>query len=351
MGDPSLESQVELTDFQTKMGDRGTNWMHTDGTANEGIDRDSYLMGKKVDKAFEQFLKQQMKEEKIARTTIDGEREADIYNKRLEDPLANIRKSEKSMKERLLANPVKMKKMKAIFEEMLKEKMRGQEEKRSQKDEKKKKKESTKSRKRKVSSHSDSDDADAEFERKRMEEHQKQLMRLKHSGLGEAPGTSKNWNQAERYKSSYANRLVNKDDDPNYVRVQSKSRDDEEKREKKGKKSSKKSKKSKKSDKKSQEDEVRAAKRAEMEKKRQAMMDNASEYQTNRERKAADSKLKQEAEDASERDADGKRKGAAFLGDVKMRMAGGQTMEQRIRSRKGMQQRRDVDFDKNQWKG
>ena len=207
------------------MADRGTNWMHTDGTANEGIDRDAYLMGKKVDKAFEQFLKQQLKQEKIARTTIDGEREADIYNKRLEDPLANIRKSEKSMKERLLANPVKMKKMRAIFEEMLKDKVRGQEEKRERKEAKLRRKEakskeksSGKSRKRKVengSSESDSED-EAEFEKRRMAETQRNLMRLKHSGLGEAPGTSKNWNQTERYKSSYANRLVNKDEDPNY---------------------------------------------------------------------------------------------------------------------------------------
>jgi len=346
------------------MADRGTNWMHTDGTANEGIDRDSYLMGKKVDKAFEQFLKQQMKEEKIARTTIDGEREADIYNKRLEDPLANIRKSEKSMKERLLANPVKMKKMRAIFEDMLKDKVRGQEEKRAMKEAKLRKKEAkrkdgnSKSRKRKVengSSDSDSEADDAEFETKRMAETQRNLMRLKHSGLGEAPGTSKNWNQTERYKSSYANRLVNKDDDPNYVHSKDTRNNEEPKeersREKKDKKSSKKSKKSKKSDKPSREDDAKAAKRADMEKKRQAMMENASEYQTNREKKAADSKLKQEAVDALDKDADGKRKGASFLRDAKMQMASGQTMEQRISSRKGMQQRRDVDFDKNQWKG
>lgn len=80
-------------------------------------------------------------------------------------------------------------------------------------------------------------------------------------------------------------------------------------------------------------------------------MENANEYQTNRERKAADNKLKQEAVDALDKGVDGQRKGASFLGDVKMAMAGGQSMEQRIRSRKGMQQRRDVDFDKNQWKG
>ena len=149
-----------------------------------------------------------------------------LYNKRLEDPLANIRKSEKSMKERLLANPVKMKKMRAIFEEMLKDKVRGQEEKRERKEAKLRKKAAkskdgnNKSRKRKVengeTSDSESED-DANFETKRMAETQRNLMRLKHSGLGEAPGTSKNWNQTERYKSSYANRLVNKDDDPNYV--------------------------------------------------------------------------------------------------------------------------------------
>ena len=129
--------------------------------------------------------------------------------------------------------------------------------------------------------------------------------------------------------------------------------EDEQKHEKKDKKSSKKSKKSKKSDKQNStpEDTAKAAKRAEMEKKRQAMMENANEYQTNRERKAADNKLKQEAVDALDKGVDGQRKGASFLGDVKMAMAGGQSMEQRIRSRKGMQQRRDVDFDKNQWKG
>merc|ERR1711997_229442 len=108
-----------------KMADKGTNWMHTDGTAQEGIDRDSYLMGKRVDKAFEQFLKQQLKDEKIRRTTIDGEKEADIYNKRLEDPLANIRQREASTKERLLANPVKLKMMRQVFEEMMAEKTGG----------------------------------------------------------------------------------------------------------------------------------------------------------------------------------------------------------------------------------
>merc|ERR1712187_805134 len=155
---------VELTDKKIiKMTDRGTNWMHTDGTAQEGIDRDSYLMGKRVDKAFEQFLKQQMKEEKIQRTTTAGEREADIYNKRLEDPLANIRRNEKSMKERLLANPVKMKAMRKVFEEMLEEKLKAKAA--------KAKKQSKKPKKRKVES-SDSDssvEADEQLEKARLE--------------------------------------------------------------------------------------------------------------------------------------------------------------------------------------
>merc|ERR1711997_956887 len=219
-----------------KMADKGTNWMHTDGTAQEGIDRDSYLMGKRVDKAFEQFLKQQLKEEKIKRTTIDGEREADIYNKRLEDPLANIRKSENSMKERLVANPVKMKKMRAIFEEMMQEKLAAKEEKM-----KKKSKKSKKPKKRKADESADSDssvEADEQLEKLRRES-QKSMSR--HAGTGSG------WNQAERFRSSYANRLVNKgiDEQDEISTSKNITRGD---RDEGGKKSqSKKSKKSKKS--------------------------------------------------------------------------------------------------------
>merc|ERR1712130_1035062 len=302
------------------------------GTAQEGIDRDSYLMGKRVDKAFEQFLKQQLKEEKIKRTTIDGEREADIYNKRLEDPLANIRKSEKSMKERLIANPVKMKKMKAIFEEMMQEKLAAKEEKM-----KKKSKKSKKPKKRKAEDSADSDssvEADEQLEKLRRES-QKSMSR--HAGTGSG------WNQAEIFRSSYANRLVNKgiDEQDEISTSKNITRGDESKKSSSSSKKSKKSKKSKRS-----ESDEKEKKKQEMAKKRLAMMQNATEYQTNREKKAAEAVKKQKAEDEAERTADGARKGAAFLGDVKIQMAGGQSMEQRIRSRKGMQQRRDVDFDK-----
>merc|ERR1711976_519927 len=124
----------------------------------------------------------------------------DIYNKRLEDPLANIRRNEKSMKERLLANPVKMKAMRKFFEEMLEEKLKAKAA--------KAKKQSKKPKKRKVES-SDSDssvEADEQLEKARLES-QGQLSRHK--------GTSKTWNQYERFRSSYVSRLVNRDVDDN----------------------------------------------------------------------------------------------------------------------------------------
>merc|ERR1712071_650959 len=172
--------------------DRGTTWMHNDGAATEEIDRDAYLCGKKVDKAFEQFLKQQMKEERIKRTTVEGEKEADIYNKRLEDPLAHMRKKEMSMKERLLANPVKMKMMRQVFEEMMTEKGIdfGQ---------KKPKKE----RKRKVSSSSN----DSIAPLKQIDKWRRSDNRVIKKFRGQT-GTTKKWNQYERYRSSYLNRMV-----------------------------------------------------------------------------------------------------------------------------------------------
>merc|ERR1711879_305652 len=102
-----------------------------------------------------------------------------------------------------------------------------------------------------------------------------------------------------------------------------------------GPKKSKKSKKEKK-DKKSKEDKM-AAKRA-------AMMQAAADYEKKRSEKSKRETKKEAEEDARDKKADGSRKGAAFLKDVKHSMADGQSMEQRIQSRKFNQQRRTVDF-------
>merc|ERR1712110_637270 len=188
-------------------------------------------------------------------------------------------------------------------------------EKLDKKEEKMRKNKNKKPKKRKIEDSGDSDssvEADEQLERMRRETQ---------AGMSRHAGTSKNWNQAERFRSSYANRMVNRGiDDADYVSTSKNiTRGHDDDREKKHKKD-KKSKKSKKSRKESSENDAKSAKKKEMEKKLLAMMQNATEYQTNREKKAADAMVKQKLEDEAEKAVNGMRKGASFLGDVKIQM-------------------------------
>ena len=113
------------------------NWMYQ---GIRGVDREEYLMGKKIDKAVDTTL-QDIEREKEALATGPGalfvpsksDVTIDLAAKIREDPLFTIRKKEEERKKTIMSNPVKMAQIKQAFEKMEKSKKKTKKSKRSAK--------------------------------------------------------------------------------------------------------------------------------------------------------------------------------------------------------------------------
>ncbi|KAM7294667.1 pre-mRNA-splicing factor CWC25 homolog [Ixodes scapularis] len=133
------------------------DWMYQ-GVAGL-VDRDQYLLGRKVDKNFEMLKKEEdgVKEENPDQqpgalfTVATTSATVDLENKIREDPLFAIKKQEMKTKKTLLSNPVKMKHLRDMIEQSL---------------EKKKKKKKKKRKKERRSSTSSSDSSPRRKHRK-----------------------------------------------------------------------------------------------------------------------------------------------------------------------------------------
>merc|ERR1712060_341327 len=329
---------------QKKMSsDKGTNWMYESQTE---LDTEAYLTGKKIDKAFEKFLDAQLKterENRLAGVTTTGEKEADLYNKKLEDPLTVIKNHEKSAKERLKANPKKLKVLRDIFNQMMEEKVSDKKRAKGIKREAKRKR---KYEDRGKSNDDESRDEDT-FDKYRREN--KMTRDVAYNKDNEI------WN-AERYKVSYSNRLIYGYRDERYTDKErageyyngnidrsekQKSRDDDKdikapkfesikryEKVRRGEKDSRGSKPDKK------EREARLA----------AMMSDAKTFESKRKEKS----IKLDKMQKKQHDEDRKNlgKGSGFMRDFKNN-CGNASLEDRINSRKHRQQRTSNDLSKN----
>lgn len=359
--------------------DQGTSWMYE---SQQNIDTEAYLTGKKIDKAFEQFLDAQLKDEKSNRSTgitNTGEREADLYNKKLEDPLFAIKANEKSAKERLKANPKKMRMMRKIFEDMLaeklamkkaakkaeKEKERARRKRQKKRDEKREKEAERKKRKieglsqpsdqRNLNGNNSSEsDSTSATDSEEIENEKIKLDKIRKETLvnRKEDFSNNSWN-SERYRSTYINRLVNKDEGIRKFRGGLGMGPNEEIPEIVGPNSRINS---KRSDDLANpacaindpSDEKRKKEKLEKQKRLQAMMDDAKDYELKRKDRAKKSAKLDAAED--EQDRKNSFKGAQFMKDVKLNFNSNQSLEERIKSRKHRQVRTENDLAKNSFK-
>ncbi|CAN8001971.1 unnamed protein product [Ixodes hexagonus] len=112
------------------------DWMYQ-GVAGL-VDRDQYLLGRKVDKNFEMLKKEEegVKEENPDQqpgalfTVATTSATVDLENKIREDPLFAIKKQEMKTKKTLLSNPVKMKHLRDMIERSLEKKKKKKKKKR-----------------------------------------------------------------------------------------------------------------------------------------------------------------------------------------------------------------------------
>lgn len=158
-------NKQEMRQYAEKKGvvkkrEERLDWMYQ-GVAGL-VDREQYLLGRKVDKNFEIMKKE---EEGVQDKNEDQEpgsifvmaptnAAVDLENKIREDPLFAIRKQEMKTKKTLLSNPVKMKHLREMIEQSIKSSKKAHKK-------KKKKKHKKKSRSSSSSSNSSGDDQPA----------------------------------------------------------------------------------------------------------------------------------------------------------------------------------------------
>ena len=99
------------------------NWIYE--APGENINREEYLLGKKVDKYVDPTLQAAEREKHLLATTPGAlfagasvNATVDLENKIREDPLFEIKKREQEAKKRLANNPVKLKQLRALVEEV-----------------------------------------------------------------------------------------------------------------------------------------------------------------------------------------------------------------------------------------
>ena len=99
------------------------NWIYE--APGDSINREEYLLGKKVDKYVDPSLQAAEKEKHLLATTpgalfasASSNATVDLENKIREDPLFEIKKREQEAKKRLASNPVKLKQLRALVDEV-----------------------------------------------------------------------------------------------------------------------------------------------------------------------------------------------------------------------------------------
>ena len=99
------------------------NWIYE--APGDNINREEYLLGKKVDKYVDPSLQAAEREKHLLATTPGAlfagasvNATVDLENKIREDPLFEIKKREQEAKKRLANNPVKLKQLRALVEEV-----------------------------------------------------------------------------------------------------------------------------------------------------------------------------------------------------------------------------------------
>ncbi|XP_018304305.1 pre-mRNA-splicing factor CWC25 homolog isoform X2 [Mycetomoellerius zeteki] len=112
-----------------KKDDKKLDWMYKG--PNQTINREEYLLGRPVDKAFEQ-MQQAEKDSEMNRMPknhveyecippslrfFSGNEQVDLARKIQEDPLYSIKKKEMETRNQLLKNPVKLKQLKELLEQ------------------------------------------------------------------------------------------------------------------------------------------------------------------------------------------------------------------------------------------
>lgn len=112
-----------------KKDEKKLDWMYKG--PNQMVNREEYLLGRPVDKAFEQ-MKQAEKEAELIKVPknhveyecippslrfFSGNEQVDLVRKMQEDPLYAIKKKEMENRSQLLKNPVKLKQLKQLLEQ------------------------------------------------------------------------------------------------------------------------------------------------------------------------------------------------------------------------------------------
>jgi len=99
------------------------NWIYE--APGDNINREEYLLGKKVDKYVDPTLQAAEREKQLLATTPGAlfagasvNATVDLENKIREDPLFEIKKREQEAKKRLANNPVKLKQLRALVDEI-----------------------------------------------------------------------------------------------------------------------------------------------------------------------------------------------------------------------------------------
>lgn len=99
------------------------NWIYE--APGDNINREDYLLGKKVDKYVDPTLQAAEREKHLLATTPGAlfagasvNATVDLENKIREDPLFEIKKREQEAKKRLANNPVKLKQLRALVDEV-----------------------------------------------------------------------------------------------------------------------------------------------------------------------------------------------------------------------------------------
>ena len=99
------------------------NWIYE--APGDNVNREDYLLGKKVDKYVDPSLQAAEREKHLLATTpgalfasASSNATVDLENKIREDPLFEIKKREQEAKKRLASNPVKLKQLRALVDEV-----------------------------------------------------------------------------------------------------------------------------------------------------------------------------------------------------------------------------------------
>lgn len=115
-----------------KKKDERLDWMYQGPAAM--VNREEYLLGRKIDKTFETVLQTENVGESskdnesgdvatmFSSQNLSGTATVDLANKIREDPLFNIMKKEKEERKNLLTNPIKMKQLQQLLKASLSEK-------------------------------------------------------------------------------------------------------------------------------------------------------------------------------------------------------------------------------------